>query len=142
MNLKYLYGSIVIIFLVIVFVVPLSKEDSKSKKIVNEITETTKEIISKEKEEIIVKKDFEKQKVKTFDEVFVEPFKDNTLKKVQIKQELENNEEKVENAFTKLDKILDEKNIKLKKIEPSIEEKEIITKKIEKIKKDFEKINN
>ncbi|XPV69721.1 MAG: hypothetical protein ACNI25_03920 [Halarcobacter sp.] len=37
MDKKYLFGSIALIFIAIIFFVPLSKEDSKSKQLVNEI---------------------------------------------------------------------------------------------------------
>ena len=120
--------------------VPLSKSDSKSKETVNKIVETTKEIIQ---DETTIEKEQQvnnEPKIKTFEEVYKKPFKENTLKKVQIEQALEDNDKKVDEAFAKLDKILEEKNIKLKKVEPPQEEKDLINKKIEKIKKDFEKI--
>lgn len=140
MSLKYLYGSIAVIVIAILFMVPLSKSDSKSKETVNKIVETTKELVEDktaiEKEQQINNE----PKIKTFEEVYKKPFKENTLKKVQIEQALEDNDKKADEAFAKLDKILEEKNIKLKKVEPSQEEKDLINKKIEKIKKDFEKI--
>lgn len=139
MSLKYLYGAIIIIFLSIVFIVPLSKSDSKSKETVNKIVEKTKEIMYNEKD-IENEQQVDKSKIKTFNEVFVEPFKKDTLKKVQIEQSLSDSDKKANEVFIRLDKILEEKNIKLKKIEQSEEKMKEIDKKIEEIKKDYQKL--
>jgi|GEM_PF-3694064 len=101
MNKKFLFGSIVLIFIVIVFFVPLSKSDSKSSKMVKEIITTTNKIVESDSEKNKEIKNFSKDK--TFYDVAVKPYKNNSLKKHQLSQKKDEIKNRIELTLAKLE---------------------------------------
>lgn len=101
MNKKYLFGSIALIFIAIVFFVPLSKDDSKSSKMVKEIITTTNKIVKSDSEKNKDIKDIPKNK--TFYDIAVKPYKNNSLKKHQLSQNKNEIKNRIELTLAKLE---------------------------------------
>lgn len=140
MSKKLLFGTIAIIFLVIIFLVPLAKNDSKSSEVVKTIKEKTQTIVGKKEE---VKLEAKKEKDKTFEERFVEPFKKpDKLEEYQAQQQLKETNKDIEETLSKLDAILKEKNIKLKDVEINQEERKKYLDKLDKLQNDIKNIND
>jgi len=141
MNGKILLGSIVIIFITIVFMVPLSDNESKTSKIVQEVVQTTKEIVDPTSEKILSDEEkYSEENMRKHNTIVITPLKENSLKKAQRLNTKDELDIQIEESFAKLDAILKEKNLKLKEVKISEEKMILAQNKIEEVKKNIEKI--
>lgn len=98
MNLKYLSISIVILFAIIVFLIPLSKEDSKSKQFVNKVAKSTTTFEKEDKDQFSIKLEN-----RNFKDLVVIPHKTNSLKKSNLANRKDEIKTKIEVTLAKIE---------------------------------------
>jgi hypothetical protein len=130
MNLKLLFGSIIVIALGIIFLLPIIKSDIKSVELVKTV-----------KNKIEYKKEKPKEKIPSYKNVFKELKEVSVFQLVQEERELKEIEKDTNKIIIEADAFIKKNNLNISEYNLSKEEREKINIKLDKLKKEIDNIS-